>query len=489
MTTASGNAAGDALAATRSVLEFVGLSHCSADGLDFTGHDPVVPTRHKLGSASAAALAAHAVGIREIWKARGGEEQRLAVDLGQASHPGLCTFLHIQQNGHPLPFMRSWAGQGPNFFPTRDDRRIYLLYTATYIQHCLRLHKFLGATTSHESVAEKVAQWDSQALEDALAAEKLIGCIARTRDEWRAHPQGALLAQRPPVSVTRLADSAAQPFRPAPRPLSGVRIVDMAHVLAGPITSRLLAEQGAEVIHVSAAHQPDGHLTDVDTGFGKRTAFINLDLLQDRERLRELVRGADVFIQSWRPGALARRGFSQEELVALRPGLVHVSLSCYGSQGPWGDRGGYEPLGQAVSGLAIAEGSAERPQLVSTFTLNDYLTAYLAAAGVVSALLRRSQEGGAYSVEASLTQSSMWVQELGLLAPDLWPGAAGGVEALPPVPGAWLQSTQSVFGELRHPRPIVNYARTPAFWALPPVPTGSGLPAWADRSADLGATP
>ncbi|MDM0014837.1 CoA transferase [Variovorax sp. J22P168] len=479
MTTREDEVGSDALRATRSVMDFVGLSDCATDDLLFHGHEPVVPTRHRLGCASAGALAAQAIGIREIWKARGGKPQSLSIDIGQASYPGLCTFLHIRQNGHALPFVRNWAGQGPNFFATRDDRRFYLLYTAAYVQHCLRLHRFLGATTSHESVAEKVAQWDANDLEEALAAQKLIGCIARTRDEWQAHPQGALLAQRPAVSVTRLQASAPEGFRPAARPLSGIRIVDMAHVLAGPITSRLLAEQGAEVIHVSAAHQPDGHLTDVDTGFGKRTAFIDLDNAEDRDRLRELIRGADVFTQSWRPGALARRGFSQAELVALRPGLIHVSLSCYGSEGPWGERGGYEPLGQAVSGLAIAEGSADQPQLVSTFTLNDYLTAYLAAAGVVSALLRRSREGGAYGVDASLTQTSMWVQELGRLPPALWPGAPGGIDALPAVPSKYLQKTATVFGELEHPRPIVQYGRTPAGWALPPVPTGAGLPRWS----------
>src|SRR5690606_6669375 len=136
------------------------------------------------------------------------------------------------------------------------------------------------------------------------------------------------------------------------------------------------------------------------------------------------IRGADVFLQSWRPGALDRRGFSREELLQLKADLIYVSLSCYGSSGPWATRGGYEPMGQTVSGLAIGEGSADQPKLACTFTLNDYLTAYLAAAGVVGALVNRQREGGAYHVDVSLTRTSMWVQELGMLPGEQWPDGA-----------------------------------------------------------------
>ncbi|HLT26946.1 MAG TPA: CoA transferase [Zeimonas sp.] len=459
---------------------FVGLGHADASCVTFEGADPVVPSRHRLGAASAAAIAAQALGIIEIWKTRTGREQRACVDVRNAAYPGLCTFLHIRQNGHPLPFTR-WDGQGPNFFATKDDRRFYLLYTANYVQHCLDVHRFLGATTGHESVANAVAKWNSDELEQALAEARLFGCIARTQEEWRLHPQGRLLAARPPVLVTRINDAEPVPFAPgADRPLSGLRVVDMAHVLAGPITSRVLAEQGASVLHVSAPHQPDGHLIDVDTGFGKRTAFIDLDLPSDVERLRALIRDADVFIQSWRPGALARRGFSPSEVADLCPGVVYVSLSCYGDEGPWADRGGYEPLGQAVSGLAIDEGSPEEPRLAPTFTLNDYLTAYLAAAGVVAALLRRSKEGGSYHVSTSLTQSSMWVQSLGRLPQEMWPEGRLGIRDLPSVPESAFQETDSVFGVLRHPRPLVQYSETIAYWARPPMPMGASKPVWFD---------
>lgn len=444
----------------------------------FTSADPIVPSRFKLGTASAVALAAQAVGIRDIWRSRAGEDQTLEIDIGQAAYPGLCTFLHISQNGHRLPFMRERGDMSGNFFETRDGRRFYLFYNANYVDHCLRVHRFLGATTSTDSIQEKLHAWDGDALEAALAERRLIGAYARTRQEWLAHPQGAWLNQLPPVAVLQRQASPPEALGPGARPLSGVRVVDMGHVLAGPVVSRVLAEQGAEVIHVSAPHQPDGHLIDLDTGWGKRTAFIDLEEAEDRRRLRALIASADVFIHSWRPGALDRRGFSAQEMHELRPGLIYATVSCYGHDGPWSSRGGYEPMGQTVSGLAIAEGSADTPRLASTFTLNDYLTAYLSAAGVVSALLRRMQQGGSYEVHASLTRTSMWVQELGPLEAACQPDGPLGVTQIPQINAKWLQEADSVFGKLTHPAPIVQYEKTPAFWARPPMPAGAAHPEW-----------
>lgn len=467
----------DAIGAVTSILEAAGMSDLDPAAITITGSDPIVPSRFKLGLAVAGALGAQALGIAEIWKQRGGMGQALSIDLAQAACPGLNTFLHITQNGHPIPFTR-WDGQGPNFFATRDDRRFYLLRTANYVQHCLRLHSFLGASTDTASLARAISQWDAADLEEALAEKKLVGATTRTREEWLSHPQGRWLADRGPVEVRRTHDSEPEPFTLGDRPLSGLRVLDMAHVLAGPVTARVLAEQGADVIHVSAAQQPDGLLNNVDTGFGKRSAFIDLERADDRMRLRELIQGADVFVQSWRPGALARRGFSFEEIAALRPGIVQASLSCYGDGGPWAERGGYEPIGQAVSGYSISEGSAQQPQLASTSTLNDYLTAYLAAAGVVGALLARARRGGSYHVLSSLSRTSMWVQELGMLPTSHWPEGPSGVRQLPTVPARWFQETQSAHGLLRHPSPIVNYQETPARWTLPPPPVGSGFAAW-----------
>src|SRR6185312_12762694 len=128
------------------------------------------------------------------------------------------------------------------------------------------------------------------------AERQLVGAIARTREEWLQTPQGQLLAAVPPVIVDKLAAGEPRPFGPAARPLAGIRVLDMGHVLAGPVAARVLAEQGAEVLHVSAPLNPDDFRVVLDTGFGKRNAFIDLKRPADLERVKALLSRADVFV-------------------------------------------------------------------------------------------------------------------------------------------------------------------------------------------------
>jgi crotonobetainyl-CoA:carnitine CoA-transferase CaiB-like acyl-CoA transferase len=427
------------------LLSQIGLAETDAGGpVSIKGQEPVVPSRHRLATASAVALAAQGTAIAAIWRQRSGRGQTVDVDLFQAAMPGLCTADHQSQSGHPVDRGRLPA-TAANFFATKDGRRLYILRAPAYVPHMLRLLEFLGCPNVTEAIAAVTARWHSHELEEALAERKIIGTIARTREEWLSHPQGQWLAARPPVEIEKIGDSAPEPFSPAARPLSGIRVLDMAHVLAGPVTSRVLAEQGADVLHVSAPHQPDSFVHLLDTGIGKRRAFVDLDRGGAAE-VQKLAAEADIFVHSWRPGSLERHGLSAAELARARPGLIYVTVSCYGYGGPWAQRGGYEPIGQTASGLAIDEGSAEEPILAPTFTLNDYATAYLAAAGTLGALIRRAREGGSYLVRASLTRTSMWVQELGRLPPSLWPDRSRGRPALPAPRAANMMRTMSVFG-------------------------------------------
>jgi len=441
------------------------------------GRDPVVPSRYPVGLASASALAAQAVGIIEIWKQRGGRDQTVTIDLRRAAVPGLRTISHTRRGGRRLQI--PWpATERQVFFPTADGRLMYLMRHAVYHEHLCKLLTFLECSPDSGSIASAVSRWNAARLEDALAERKLMGTIVRTYDEWRASPQGRHLEGRLPVEVEKIGESDPMPFPPGPRPLSGIKVIDMAHVLAGPVTSRVLAEQGAEVLHVSAPHQPDPVHVVIDTGFGKRSAYVNLDLPEDVASLHRLVEGADVFAHSWRPGSLDRRGLSPEELARRRPGLIYVSISCYGYDGPWATRAGYDPLGQVASGLAAGEGSVDAPLMASTFTLNDYLAAYLAAAGVNSALLRRAREGGSYHVKTSLTAASCYVQMLGQLPRQYWQDGAEGVAQLPdPAPGE-LTTTVTPYGVIEHPLPIAQYSETPSYWEIPPEPLGASDPVW-----------
>jgi crotonobetainyl-CoA:carnitine CoA-transferase CaiB-like acyl-CoA transferase len=466
--------------ALRRLLSQIGLAETDAGGtISIQGEEPVVPSRHRLGTASAVALAAQGAAVAAIWRQRSGRGQTVEVDLRQAALPGLCTSDHLSQSGYPVDRGRNPA-MAANFFATKDGRRLYILRAPVYVPHMLRLLDFLGCGNSTAAIAAVTARWRADELEEALAARKIIGTIARTREEWLAHPQGQWLAARPPVEIEKIGDGPPEPFAPAARPLSGIRVLDMAHVLAGPVTSRVLAEQGADVLHVSAPHQLDQFVHVLDTGMGKRRAFVDLDR-GGTAQIQTLTGDADIFVHSWRPGSLERHGLAAADMARRRPGLIYVTVSCYGYGGPWASRGGYEPIGQTASGLAIDEGSPNEPLLAPTFTLNDYATAYLAAAGTLGALIRRAREGGSYHVKASLTRTSMWVQELGRLPEALWPDRSRGRPQLPAPRPSDMMRTTSVFGEIEHPSPITRFSETKAYWERPPQPLGASRPEWLPR--------
>ncbi len=458
-----------------SLWSAIGLGSGDRAGrVEFSGSDPVVPSFHRVGAAAAGALGAMGAAVAAIWKLRSGEEQDVAVDVRRAVVPGLQTIAHLQQSGYALPpHPRGTDHRG--FFRTADDRIIFLLRTLAYPEILTRLMDVLDCGYDARSVERVVARWTAEELEEALAQRKAVGVIARTRQEWLRHPQGQWLAARPPVHVEKIGDAEPRLLERASRPLAALRVLDFTHVLAGPVTARLLAEQGADVLHVSPPWRMDSHVMQIDTGWGKRSALLDLEQPGEADRLAGLMRGADVFVQSWRPGALERAGFGPQDVAAMCPGIIYVSVSCYGYGGPWRERGGFEPIGQTACGLAIDEGSAAEPRLAPTGTMNDYLAPYLAAAGTLAALIRRARDGGSYHVQVSLTRASMFLQELGTLTESeriRMPSAM-------PVPDPLGSITRdSQYGELCVPAPLVSYSKTPACWDCPPSPPGQHTLVW-----------
>src|SRR5439155_33969 len=194
-------------------------------------------------------------------------------------------------------------------------------------------------------------------------------------------------------------------------PIHWLRLVAAEHVL------ELLAEHGADVLRITGAHLPSLGYQELDTGHGKLAAHLDLRAPGDVDILRGLVRKADVFSQGYRPGTLANRGLSPEELAAIRPGLVYVSLCAFGHAGPWASRRGFDTVVQTVSGMTIRQaesvpGKTAEPQFYPVSAI-DYCTGYLMAFGAMVALARRTQEGGSWLVRISLAQVGKWIVDLG----------------------------------------------------------------------------
>src|SRR5262249_10833311 len=155
-----------------------------------------------------------------------------------------------------------------------------------------------------------VAQWDALELEEAIIAADGAGGMVRTMEEWARHPQSAAVASLPLLEIVKIGDSPPEKLPDGDRPLSGIRVLDLTRVLAGPTCARRRAEPGAAVLKITPAHLPNLGYQEYDTGHGKLSAHLDLREPRDVETLRGLVREADVFSQGYRPGTLGGRGFS-----------------------------------------------------------------------------------------------------------------------------------------------------------------------------------
>ena len=449
-----------------------GLDAGNLDCLRLFGTIPAFDTRHKLTVAAASAIGSYALAVERWWHECKGRRQAVGIDWMQAAcalHPG-----HFQkQSGYAFPAMAMLTDLRADFYRTADERWFFPIGATPQLRDGVL--DLLQSSNSAAALGTAVSRWSAEDLEAAFAERKLPGAFARSRQEWLSHPQGAFLSGKPVVEIIKIGDSAPQPARAHARPLDALRVLDMGHVIAGPVAARTLAEHGAEVLRVSPPMRQDPFRYTIDTNIGKRSAFLDLGTQRDLARARQLLVGADVLVESWRPGAMARKGLGPQQAAAIRPGIVYVSVSAFGDQGPWATRGGYEQLGQVVTGIALQEGGAGKPRLVPTYLLNDYLTGYLAAMGAVLALCRRSREGGSYHVKVSLARTSMWVQDLGL-AEQVEERARGKhFDAfLDPV----LEQRESAYGPLEQLPPVAQFSETPAHWSIPPAPIGAHEARW-----------
>lgn len=201
-------------------------------------------------------------------------------------------------------------------------------------------------------------------------------------------------------------------------PLTGLKIVDLTRVIAGPFCSQLLADMGAEVIKIEApgkgdptrvqGAQVDG-ISYYFAQFNRNKKSITVDLYSNTGKaiLRRLLADADILLENYRPGVLAKMGFNQAELDAINPHLIVGSVNGYGSHGPYADRPAFDFIGQAMSGFMSINGHPDSEPLRAGPPISDLLAGLYAAFGVVTALVARTnrRDGTGQRVEASLNNS------------------------------------------------------------------------------------
>jgi len=197
--------------------------------------------------------------------------------------------------------------------------------------------------------------------------------------------------------------------------LDGLKVLDCTHVLAGSWCSMLLADLGADVIKIepltgeSTRGRPESAFKPFDfVNRNKRAIAVDLAAPEGAEVVRSLVATADVFVENFRPGALARRGLGYEDLARIKPDLIYCSVSGFGQTGPYRDRGGFDLIAQAMSGIMSVTGEigSERPVSVGV-PLSDLSAGVYAAIGVLAALNHRHNTGEGQYVETSLLETAL----------------------------------------------------------------------------------
>lgn len=199
-----------------------------------------------------------------------------------------------------------------------------------------------------------------------------------------------------------------------PGPLHGIRVIDLTTMISGPLATMTLADQGAEVIKIEhpAGGDHSRQVTGRRGGFsasflnnnrGKKSVTLNLKEPLGVEAVLRLCESADVFVQNFRPGVAERIGLGENAVRAVRPDIIYTSIAGFGFEGEWARKPVYDPLIQALSGLASLQGGADaaRPRLVRTI-LPDKLTAIQTAQAITAALLARTRTSEGSHVQISM---------------------------------------------------------------------------------------
>src|SRR3954454_25120871 len=438
------------------------------DTLTLKGSEPVLPSSFAIGTAAQATIAASALAAAELWRLRTGQMQRVSVDMRDAAIE-FRSERYLRLNGKaPEELWDMIAG----LYCCGDGRWVRL--HTNFPHHRDGVLKLLDCEYSREAVQRALNGWEAEKFEAAAADAGLVVSMTRSFAEWDTHRQGRAVASLPTFTIEKIGDAPPRPLPAGGRPLSGVRVLDLTRVIAGPVCGRTLAAHGADVMLVTAAHLPQMGPLVIDCGRGKLSAFVDLRDRAGRDTLGGLLRDADIFVQGYRPGAIAHSGFGPQEAAQLRPGIVYVSLCAYGHEGPWSNRRGFDSLVQNANGMNDAEAEAAgstQPRPLPCQAL-DHGAGYLMAFGAMTALARRITEGGSWHVRVSLAQTGHWIRSLGRIdglgAPD------PGFEDV----GDRLYETESGFGKLTAVRHAAVLSETPAHWERPSVPVGPHAPAW-----------
>jgi len=466
--------------ALETFLESFGLAAEDTGGtITFTGKDPIVPSTIKFATATAIGLTAKAVAMAKLWKLRTGQGQDIEVDLRKVVHR-LSPFFQGKWekiNGFSPGFPTELASPfSPHFYPTKDGRHVMPL--DFYNRLRVATLKFLDVPEEREAIAKAIKQWNADDIETQANAQGLVMTKIRSVEEFMETEQFRVLAGQPIMQIEKIGDSDPIPFTADPTsPLDGIRALGMGHVIAGAGAGRSMALHGADVLNIWSVNDTEMESLYATADVGMRSAKLDLNSEAGNAKMQELIGGADVFFANRRVGYLERYGLSAEDMARVKPGIIHATVSLFGEQGPWKGYGGFDVSAGAATGIMALEGSLEEPKLPSIMVVDDYLVSWLLVTGIVTALLRRAEEGGSYKIHISLSRTILWMYELGIYDKEYAVAKAGSSEQhlfLDPE----LFTAETPMGTYQGVAEQVAMSKTPGEYKYTLLPRGASKPEW-----------
>lgn len=288
-----------------------------------------------------------------------------------------------------------------------------------------------------EPFVKKLSQIDSAEMQN-LASDvyKQAGVICESVESFQKTEHGKANSH---VALFEIHDVPIEKHAPgwwpdapqtsAARPLAGLKVVDLTRVIAAPAVTRGLAELGASVMRVTSPNICDYSALHIDLNWGKWNCSIDLKSEEGKKQLADLIKDADVVVQGYRPDVLDKYGFSQQGIIDLvkdRPrGIISARENCYGWNGPWYYRSGWQQISDACTGISEGFGRAMGLQngeaVTPVFPNSDYMTGIAGTVGILAALMRRAEKGGSYKVDLSLNYYNQWLAwTCGEYPQDVW---------------------------------------------------------------------
>lgn len=472
----------DAHAELRNLLSALGRTPEDSGGsITFLKKDPLMPSAMRLGGAAAITLVQQSVLAAKLWRMRGGLGQDITVDLGQAIRR-LAPVTELRWellNGLPPDLADRRMGSYFRFYPTADGRDV--IPANGYPGLKSTMLSVLDCADNPAALGRAIARHTADDLEALGEQHGIVFAKVRSVEEFTSEPVFDYLAARSLIEIEKIGDSDPEPLPTCgTHPLSGVRALGMGHVIAGAGIGRSLAALGADCLNIWRFGDWETDALLATANVGVRSTRINLRADEGRKRFHELLTGADIFYANRRPGLLAELGADLTTAIGVRPGLIHVTVSCFGDGGPWGNRIGFDQVAGTVTGMAAAEGSLANPALPPTSIINDYLVAWLGATGAMAALARRAVDGGSYRVHVSLTRAAMWAMTLGFFDRDYvrrTVGSGGEHELIDPQ----LFTSLTPLGIYQGVTENVTLSRTPHHYMNVLSPRGADQPVWLPR--------